>query len=263
MKNVEINSFNAQDDLARNCSEAWLDEIAGVHSSKLSLYLVALSGGRITKLFFAEIVQRIQHGAERFQDLFVNRKVHFFWADERCVPPNDPESNYGIARQLLFEPLKVPESQIHRLRGEGPEEPALKEADEAVRSLMPDAKAKAAPKFDMIFLGMGEDGHVASLFPGESEDVMANPAIYRAVTAVKPPPRRFTLGYATIADASQVWVLASGAGKEAALQESLAADGRTPLARVLRLRAKLPPDRTRIYTDISPTGGLAPRAKKA
>jgi 6-phosphogluconolactonase len=97
----------------------------------------------------------------------------------------------------------------------------------------------------MIFLGMGEDGHVASLFPGETEDVINNGLVYRAVTAVKPPPRRITLGYAVLAAATEVWVVASGAGKEGALKESLSANGKTPLGRVLRSR-----EDTKILTDI-------------
>jgi 6-phosphogluconolactonase len=97
----------------------------------------------------------------------------------------------------------------------------------------------------LVFLGLGENGHVASLFPEESESEMADPAVYRAVVAVKPPPRRITLGYAALAAARQVWVLASGAGKEDALRDSLAPNGRTPLARVLQRRAQ-----TRIFTDI-------------
>lgn len=94
---------------------------------------------------------------------------------------------------------------------------------------------------------MGEDGHVASLFPSESEEAMSRGAVFRAVTASKPPPRRITLGYAALAAANEVWVMASGAGKEAALGESLEENGRTPLARLLRLRAT-----TRIFSDIKP-----------
>ena len=78
---------------------------------------------------------------------------------------------------------------------------------------------------------------------------MSSQAVYRSVTASKPPPRRITLGYAAIAAAREVWVLASGAGKEAALRESLSPDGTTPLARVLRGR-----ERTCIFTDLSGYG---------
>jgi 6-phosphogluconolactonase len=98
---------------------------------------------------------------------------------------------------------------------------------------------------DLIFLGMGEDGHVASLFPGEEDEAISSEAVYRAVTAVKPPPRRMTLGYAAIVAATEVWVVASGAGKEGALKESLSPTGKTPLARVLNRRAQ-----TKILTDI-------------
>ena len=97
---------------------------------------------------------------------------------------------------------------------------------------------------DLVFLGLGEDGHVASLFPEETEADRASHAIYRPVIATKPPPRRITLGYPAIAAAREVWVLASGAGKEDALRKSLA--GReTSLERVIGLRAH-----TRIFTDI-------------
>ena len=103
------------------------------------------------------------------------------------------------------------------------------------------------PMLDIVFLGMGEDGHVASLFPGEPEEANAAKSVYRAVTASKPPPRRITIGYGAIAVARQVWVLASGAGKEQALRESLAVVAQTPLAKVLKLRSH-----TKIFTDIFP-----------
>ena len=96
---------------------------------------------------------------------------------------------------------------------------------------------------DLVFLGMGEDSHVASLFPGDTEAVQSR-AVYRAVIGPKPPPRRITLGYPALAAAREVWVLASGAGKAGALRDSLAKDGDTPLARVLQSR-----DKTEILTD--------------
>ena len=102
------------------------------------------------------------------------------------------------------------------------------------------------PMLDLIFLGMGEDGHVASLFPGVLEEAARSKSVYLPVVASKPPPQRITINFAALAAARQVWVLASGAGKESALRESLSTDGRTPLARVLATRAK-----TMIFADIT------------
>jgi 6-phosphogluconolactonase len=99
---------------------------------------------------------------------------------------------------------------------------------------------------ELEFLGMGEDGRVASLFPGESDAAMSSRSFFRAVIARKPPPYRITLGYGAIAAACQVWVLPSGKGKEVALRQSLTPGGARRPARVLRLRRQ-----TRIFTDIA------------
>jgi 6-phosphogluconolactonase len=107
------------------------------------------------------------------------------------------------------------------------------------------AGAGNQPVLDLIFLGMGEDGHVASLFPTEPESMVNDAAVFRAVVGTKPPPNRITIGYQTIAAAREVWVLASGAGKEQALRESTKQAGQTPLARVLRLRSQ-----TTVFTDV-------------
>jgi 6-phosphogluconolactonase len=108
------------------------------------------------------------------------------------------------------------------------------------------ANPAGQPVLDLIFLGLGEDGHVASLFPGEPEALIADPAVYRTVkNSPKPPPDRVTLGYPAIIAAHQVWMLASGAGKEVALRQSLLGDARTSFGRVLQRR-----DHTRVYTDI-------------
>lgn len=235
----QLFEFSSPDELAKAAAGRWLKQLAERKTKPSGRqYNVALSGGRIAKNFFSEIVRQsaqLPHGL--FDD------VHFFWADERCVPPGDPESNYNIARQLLFEPLKIPASQIHRLRGEGPEPLALREAVVDILKAAPVADGQ--PVLEMVFLGMGEDGHVASLFPGEPEAVVKDEAVYRAVSAVKPPPRRITLGYAAIEAARDVWVVVSGTGKEVALRESLSPTGKTPMARVLQARTE-----TKVFTDV-------------
>jgi 6-phosphogluconolactonase len=234
--------FVSPAELAKESARQWLEELRE-RSGKTNgpPYSVALSGGRITKDFFQELVTQVRGNSGSFGRAFDG--VHFFWADERCVPPTDPESNYAMARELLFEPLKIPEAQIHRLRGERPEPEALREAVSAICKVAP--MSNGQPVLDMIFLGMGENGHIASLFPEESEQEMNNPAIYRAVTTVKPPPRRMTLGYSAIAAAREVWVLISGKGKEESLKLSLPPAATTPLGRVMSLR-----EQTTIYTDV-------------
>lgn len=238
MANYDLISFPDDRALVPAAASAWLEGIAA-QRIKGEPYCVALSGGRIAKTFFSAVTAAT---AGTGQGLF--RGVHFFWGDERCVPPEDAESNFRSARELFLTPLKIEAENIHRLRGEVPAEVAAAEGEAELCRLAP-RNAAGQPVLDLILLGMGEDGHIASLFPGESEAVRSSSQVYRAVVASKPPPRRITLGYPAIAAARHVWVLASGAGKEAALRESLLPEIWTPLARVLRSR-----QHTRIYTDL-------------
>ena len=232
----ELIRFTGPDQLAQAVAADWLKSLR-LTARGSPPYCVALAGGRIASRFFAAVSSLAKEGG-------VPGAVHFFWGDERCVPPDSPDSNFGLAREQLFLPLGIPDQQIHRLRGESPPERAAAEGETALRALAPSAPG-SQPVLDLVFLGMGEDGHVASLFPGESEDTMSSQVVFRPVVGPKPPPNRITVGYPAIAAAREVWVLASGAGKEAALRESFSPNGRTPLARVLNLRHQ-----TRIFTDI-------------
>jgi len=238
VQNFELISFGDGHGLAQAAASGLMKALLSARLSGAALLTVALSGGRISQRFFAAVVEL----ARLSEISFAN--AHFFWADERCVPPDDAESNYRVARELLFAPLNIPNDHIHRIRGEVLPDVAAAEAEAEICRIAP-LTDDGQPVLDLIFLGMGEDGHVASLFPGEPESVMTSPAVYRAVTATKPPPRRITLGYATIAAARQVWVLVSGAGKEVALRDSLDPSSQAPLARVIKARL-----RTRILTDV-------------
>jgi 6-phosphogluconolactonase len=278
MNNFELISFASADELARAAAGAWLDEIETTNCVSKT-HCVALSGGRITQKFFAATVE--QAGLRKIGDggtPSLPANVHFFWADERCVPPTDPESNFKLASELLFAPLKIPATQIHRIRGEDlPEKAAKLAAAEIIRivpivspsprrgegrgeeAVISNSKpltptlsplgqgegVRSLAVLDLIFLGMGEDGHVASLFPNAPPEILNCASPFLVIdNSPKPPPRRISLSYAAIAAAKQVWVLVSGAGKAPALRESLRPGGRTPLARVLQLRSK-----ARIFSD--------------
>jgi 6-phosphogluconolactonase len=235
---VEFLRFASADDLARAAASAWLDEIEAAARAG-SPHCVALSGGRITQKFFTATVCQAQARQVAFSG------VQFFWADERCVPPDDPESNFKLADELLFAPLKIAPANIHRLRGEDPPRIAANLAAADLRRIASINHA-GQPVLDLVFLGMGEDGHIASLFPDVSAKLMDIDVPFLVVeNSPKPPPTRISLGYQTIIAAKNIWILISGAGKSAALRESLSSTGQTPLARVIAARP------VKIFSDIN------------
>jgi 6-phosphogluconolactonase len=239
MKNFELIAFANADELARAAAAAWLDELEAANRAGQP-HCVALSGGRITQKFFTATVE--QGRARKVS--FVN--VHFFWADERCLPPTDPESNFKMANELLFAPLKISAEKIHRLRGEDAPAAAVKNAETELRRVVTAAKNNL-PSLDLILLGMGEDGHVASLFPNATPEILSCTAPFLSVNnSPKPPLTRISLSFAAIAAAKKVWALVSGVGKETAFRESISPSGRTPLAKVVQLR-----DNTKLFSDFS------------
>ena len=236
MSRFELRKFPTPEALAERAAQEFLTFIQGsTASQKSAVTSVALSGGRIAGTFF-DAVSRLASGQPNQLD-----SIEYFWGDERCVPPTDSESNFRLAFERMLKPLQIPERRIHRIKGEL--EPAIAAA-EAEKELGSVVGGTRDALLDLVLLGMGEDGHVASLFPTESAESRNNPAVYRAVIGPKPPPSRITLGYGAIAAARHVWVLASGKGKTDALQKSLAQDGLTPLAEVLRRRRH-----TQIFAD--------------
>jgi 6-phosphogluconolactonase len=231
---VDLSRFANPESLADAAAQ---DFCRVLHSMEGKRFCVALSGGRIARLFFRSIVRHTESSSWK--------RVQFFWGDERCVPPEDPERNYGLAKRELLAPLNISDEQVHRVRGELDPTTAAQLASKDLRDSVP-TDADGWPVLDLIFLGMGEDGHVASLFPGESADAVANRAIFRPVVAPKPPPARITIGYGFISVARDVWVLASGAGKEEALKASMQTGSQTPLGKIVALRSA-----TRVLTDIT------------
>lgn len=244
-KKFELISFPGPDALAAAAASDWLDEIETANRAGKS-HCVALSGGRITQKFFLSTAEKAAARKVSFAG------VHFFWADERCVPPDDPESNFKLADDLLFTPLRIAPAQIHRLRGELPPEEGVAQANTELVRIAPSENGQ--PIFDLIFLGMGEDGHVASLFQNArfepEKDAKCNEPFIFVSDSPKPPPRRISLSYKAIAAARQVWVLVSGKGKEDALKRSVNAEGdvsegKTSLGRVIKSRQV-----TKVFVDI-------------
>ncbi len=226
----ELISFSSPAELAGAVARRWRDRI---HTAALAgtSHRVALSGGRIAVDLFQAVAAMETPGATS-PDW---ESVEFFWGDERCVPPDDPDSNYHAASRTLLGPLGIPDSRIHRIAGELDPIEAARRASETLRSLAP-VGSDGVPVLDLVLLGMGEDGHIASLFPGAGPAVEGAREPFIAVIGPKPPPQRVTLTYPTLAAAREVWVLVSGSDKENALHNSMANGGLTPLGRLLRLR---------------------------
>ncbi len=237
MSKFQLDQFSNAEELARSAARDWLREAEKQMRAK-GRFSVALLGGRIAGAFFSSVVELASHDGRSLDG------VEFFWSDERCVPPDSPESNYGAARDRMLLPLRIAERCIHRIRGEMPPEKAAAEATGELLRFAPQ-NPEGQPVCDLVFLGMGPDGHVASLFPAESEEARSSQAVFRPVIGPKPPPQRVTMGYPAIAAATQVWVLVSGEGKEKALGASLSPQGQTPLACVLNSRTH-----TRVLTDL-------------
>lgn len=148
-------------------------------------------------------------------------RVQIFFGDERCLPAGDAQRNDTMACAALLDHVAIPPTHIHRIAAE-------RGADEAARDYA--GLLKHCPPLDLVLLGMGEDGHTASLFPGNPA-TESNDAAVAVFDAPKPPPQRVSLGLDTLRQARQRIFLLAGAGKRAALQAMM--DGAAlPAARV-------------------------------
>jgi 6-phosphogluconolactonase len=176
-------------------------------------FTVALSGGNTPRLFFRALAR---HAAPTFPWV----RVHLFWGDERTVPPHHPESNFNTAREELLAKIKIPPANIHRMRGEEPDPARAAIAyEEELRHLF-ELPVGAVPRFDLIFLGMGSDGHTASLFP-ESEAVGETKRLVVANQVGQLGTTRLTLTLPVLNNAACVIFLVAGPTKAATLQQVL------------------------------------------
>ncbi|MFQ5796650.1 MAG: 6-phosphogluconolactonase [Candidatus Bipolaricaulia bacterium] len=177
-------------------------------------FAVALSGGSTPRLLYAMLA------TNAFRQRVPWSRVHLFWGDERCVAPDHPESNYRMAREVLLDKTPIPVRNIHRMPAE--QEDRLHAAavyEQTLREFF-ELRGGELPCFDLILLGMGEDGHTASLFPGtpalaETERLVAANYVEKLGTY------RLTLTVPVINHAANVVFLVSGKSKELVLREVL------------------------------------------
>jgi 6-phosphogluconolactonase len=186
------------------------------------IFRVALSGGSTPKDVYPLIA-----ATERRDEVDWSR-VEFFWGDERAVPPDDPESNFGVAYQMLIARLpRVRQDRIHRMQADAPDLDAAALAYEAELRLAFDAAGATPPAFDLIWLGMGPDGHTASLFPG-STAIAERERWVVGTWAPAPQAWRMTFTYPLLNAGRDVIFVVTGADKADPLGRILAGGSGLP-----------------------------------
>jgi 6-phosphogluconolactonase len=173
-------------------------------------FLVALSGGSTPQPLFRWLSQ------PPYNETIPWSQTHIFWGDERLVPADDPGSSYHVAQELLLGHVPIPTDQIHRAKGEMEQETAVADYSQQLKQLAePD---RAWPRFDLVLMGLGSDGHTASLFPGAiSEAEKTEPVIAVTANYDGRPANRISLTPLVFNDARHILFMAVGENKAAAL----------------------------------------------
>jgi 6-phosphogluconolactonase len=223
MPQAEIDVFPDKAALTRAAAEHFVAVAAEAIGAR-GRCLIALAGGSTPKpvyelLATAPYAARVEWG-----------RVHLFWGDERCVPPDHPESNYRMTREALLDRAPIPPDNVHRISGEREPDAAADAYERLLRKFFPAAEGAApAHSFDLELLGLGHDGHTASIFPG-SPAVAETRRWAMAVRAQQPPQVwRVTLTPPVLNAAANVAFLVSGADKAARLQDVLRGGGSSSL----------------------------------
>ncbi len=171
---------------------------------------VSLSGGSTPTLLF-EIL------AKQFADKVDWSRVHLFWGDERCVAPDDPQSNYGVCKSLLLDHVAIPEQNVHRVIGESdPEAEAIRYGEEMKAHC--ELNDDGLPMLDLLILGMGGDGHTASIFPHQIE-LLKSESICAVATHPDSGQKRVSMTGPVLNAARKIDFLVTGAGKASVLGE--------------------------------------------
>lgn len=170
---------------------------------------IALSGGSTPRVWFDLL-------AGEYKNRLPWQEFLLFWGDERCVPPEDSQSNYGMTRKHLLDSVPVESAHVFRIRGENPPAAEAQRYSMVLNEVLP--KVHEIPQFDLVILGMGDDGHTASIFPHEM-DLWGSKSLCEVATHPESGQKRISLTGQVINNAKQVVFLVTGANKAAPLAE--------------------------------------------
>lgn len=203
-----------------------VDSVVQDAAARRGACTVALAGGSTPRRLYETL------SAEPYRSMVEWSRVRVVWGDERCVPPDHPASNYAMARDALLSRVPIPHDAVHRMRGELEPARAAAEYEAELRRVT----GEALPRLDLVLLGLGADGHTASLFP-DTPDLLEERRLVVATVAPAAPRHRITLTLRTLNAAREVLFMVQGREKASIVREVLDAHAagtpsRLPAARV-------------------------------
>jgi 6-phosphogluconolactonase len=223
--------FETAEEVARAAAQRFVELARGAVEAA-GRFSVALAGGSTPKRTYQLLA------SDEFKSQVEWSKVHFFFGDERCVPPDHADSNYRMADEALLARVAVPARNVHRITGEGDAVANARLYEDELQTFF---AGEAWPRFNLVLLGMGDDGHTASLFP-ETPALHEQSAWALAVWVEKFNAYRITLSARAINHAAHIVFLVTGAGKSERLSEVI--HGRAPGASSLPAQLIHPEDGT-------------------
>lgn len=222
---VDVRVVETADDLAAEAAGI-IQHVAAEAVAARGRFTIVLSGGATPRATYARLA------APPFRDRMPWAHTWVFFGDERAVPPDHRESNYGMARATLLDRVPLPPAQVFRIRGEADDvEAAAAEYARTIAEVL-GVRRGEQPRFDLVLLGLGIDGHTASLFPGSPvlrEVFRAVAAVHAAAAAI---PQRVTLTFPVLNAAARVLFLVAGPEKVKAVKAVLRDEAALPAAAV-------------------------------
>ena len=209
MKQAELLIHADADDLAYDVASRFITRVVDAQSTGGVAHVV-LTGGRVAAVVYRAVAESPARNQIDWQ------RVEFWWGDERFLPDGDPDRNETQAREALLSHLDVDPARVHPMpadTGQGAEAAAAAYAEELA--------AAGSPKFDVLMLGVGPDGHVASLFPGYPQLEVLDAAAVAVHDSPKPPPTRVSLTFPRLDRSREVWFVVSGEDKADAVAQAL------------------------------------------
>jgi len=205
--------FPTQESLAESLAN-YICEMINSQAVNNEFFTIALSGGKTPDLLFSVL-------GNKYNDKDLWKNVRFFWVDERCVPPEDEESNFRKAHDLFFGKTGIDKGKIFRIRGENDPIPEAERYSEVISENT--THKRGLPSFSLILLGLGEDGHTASIFPGK-EILFRSGRICDVAVHPVTGQKRITLTGPVLNNAENVFFLASGINKAVMVKKILKGD---------------------------------------